>query len=162
MDKFDILEAMSGIRDEYIEDAAAFPNQAVQSEEQNVPLENKRGKDPKRPKILRLQRWAATAAALLCVCVIAFTIRSSQSERAADSDLKDAGKELLPGADPLPLMTAVSLWLPRLPDQRLRIHWSAVIPARQRLRCMWISRKERMFPLLQLWLMPVSAVRSGR
>ena len=91
MDKFDILEAMSGIRDEYIEDAAAFPNQAVQSEEQNVPLENKRGKDPKRPKILRLQRWAATAAALLCVCMIAFTIRSSQSERAADSDLKDAG-----------------------------------------------------------------------
>ena len=45
MDKFDILEAMSGIRDEYIEDAAAFPNQAVQSEEQNVPLENKRGKE---------------------------------------------------------------------------------------------------------------------
>lgn len=91
MDKFDILEAMSGIRDEYIEDAAAFPNQAVKSGEQNVPLENKRGKDPKRSKILRLQRWAATAAALLCVCVIAFTIRSSQSERAADSDLKDAG-----------------------------------------------------------------------
>ena len=91
MDKYDILEAMSGIRDEYIEDAAVFPDQAVHREEQGTSPMNGRKRDSGRAKILRLQRWAATAAALLCVCVIAFTIRSSQSERAADSGMKDTG-----------------------------------------------------------------------
>ena len=85
MDKYDILEAMSGIRDEYIEDAAVFSDQAVHSEKQDTSRKNGGEEKTKRSKILRLQRWAATAAALLCVCVIAFTIRSSQSESTADS-----------------------------------------------------------------------------
>lgn len=91
MDKYDILEAMSGIRDEYIEDAAVSPGQAVHSKEQDTSPMNGRKRGYGRAKILRLQRWAATAAALLCVCVIALTIRSSQSERAADSGMKDTG-----------------------------------------------------------------------
>ena len=91
MDKYDILEAMSGIRDEYIEDAAVFSDQAVHSEKQDTSRKNGGEGKTKRSKILRLQRWAATAAALLCVCVIAFTIRSSQSESTADSGVKDAG-----------------------------------------------------------------------
>lgn len=91
MDRYDILEAMSGIRDEYIEDAAVVPDQAAISEAKDADRKNDRKKNSRRAKILRLQRWAATAAALLCVCVIALTIRSSQSERAVDSGMKDTG-----------------------------------------------------------------------
>lgn len=110
MNRYDILEAMSGIRDEYIEEAAAFANQAGQNLEdpglipaahksekntesqqkqpmaaETIPAERERktsgeenDKGFRRLKILRLQRWAATAAALLCVCVIGFAIRSGQ------------------------------------------------------------------------------------
>lgn len=127
MDRFDILEAMGGIRDEYIEDAAVLPNQAIQMEDENgripfsqekeitlagslketdcrqsgkeisagkeqeTPGENDRERKPGLTKIFRLHRWAATAAALLCVCVIAFTIRSSQSGRASDSGRNETG-----------------------------------------------------------------------
>ena len=127
MDRFDILEAMSGIRDEYIEDAAVLPDQAVQmedekeripfpqekeitlvhtleetdsrqsakeiaaGEEQKTLRENERKRERKFTKILRLQRWAAAAAAMLCLCVVAFTIRSSQSGRASDSGRNETG-----------------------------------------------------------------------
>lgn len=115
MNRYDILEAMSGIRDEYIEEAAAFANQAgqnleepglisaVHKSENNTEFQQKQpmaaetipaGKERKtsgegndkgfrRRKILRLQRWAVTAAALLCVCVIGFAISSGQRVRTA-------------------------------------------------------------------------------
>lgn len=157
MDRYDILQAMSGIRDEYIEDAAVFPNQAIEDRDEkgliqgaqeneiisgakktetaemeisaeqaaavtaereisaketaadedtadqkkpdvregDLSVENpgkKPGKKTGRAKILRLQRWAATAAALVCVCVVAFTIRSSQKVNSADSsDMSGTG-----------------------------------------------------------------------
>lgn len=100
MDKFDILEAMSGIRDEYIKEAAVFPEQAVQKEavqlqaeiamnaagtadeKQNDTIDtigegkvgNSRKKSSngvsRRKKILVMQRWAASVAALLCISII--------------------------------------------------------------------------------------------
>ena len=83
MDKYDILEAMSGIRDEYIEDAAVPSPDRSQTE-----YPGKEGKVPAgRAKILRLRRWGTAAAAVLCAAVISVTFRSSQFIRSA----KDPG-----------------------------------------------------------------------
>ena len=83
MDKYDILEAMSGIRDEYIEDAAVPSPDRSQTE-----YPGKEGKVPAgRAKILRLRRWGTVAAAVLCAAVISVTFRSSQFIRSA----KDPG-----------------------------------------------------------------------
>ena len=99
MDRYDILEAMSGIRDEYIEEAASVQDHAFlsESEEHNegtgqdgrlthsfpTPQESgdtarettARGKKKKRAGILHMQRWAAAAAALLCICAAASVLR---------------------------------------------------------------------------------------
>ena len=83
MDKYDILEAMSGIRDEYIEDAAVPSPDRSQTEHPG-----KEGKAAAgRAKILRLRRWGTAAAAVLCAAVISVTFRSSQCIRSA----KDPG-----------------------------------------------------------------------
>ena len=83
MDKYDILEAMSGIRDEYIEDAAVPSPDRSQTEHPG-----KEGKAAAgRAKILRLRRWGTAAAAVLCAAVISVTFRSSQFIRSA----KDPG-----------------------------------------------------------------------
>ena len=80
MNKYDLLEAMGGIREEYILDAADLKNdQTVQ----NSPLDNNHTGQPtqvhvneqgtgqkKKGKIIRFRYWAATAAALLCLCVM--------------------------------------------------------------------------------------------
>ena len=80
MNKYDLLEAMGGIREEYILDAADLKNdQTVQ----NSPLDNNHTGQPtqvhvneqgtgqkKKGKIIRFRYWAATAAALLCLCLM--------------------------------------------------------------------------------------------
>lgn len=65
MDKYDLLEAMSGIRDEFIVEAAA-------PETEQIPASGSRfrGKRNRRSRILHLQTWAATAAALLCLSIL--------------------------------------------------------------------------------------------
>ncbi len=88
MDKYDILEAMSGIRDEYIEDAAVPSPERSQAEypekERKVPAG--------RTRVLRLRRWAALAAAVLCVALISVTFRSSQFIRSAkDPGMTESG-----------------------------------------------------------------------
>ena len=85
MDKYDLLEAMSGIRDEYIEEAAppgAYrePAQKIVSGETAAAAasrgkekknpENKKAAAGKRGRLLRMQRWTAFAAALLCLSVL--------------------------------------------------------------------------------------------
>lgn len=65
MNKYDLLEAMSGIRDEYIEEAAAS-NAGPAPVSRPSPREKRKRKN----RILHLQRWAATAAALLCLSVL--------------------------------------------------------------------------------------------
>lgn len=80
MNKYDLLEAMGGIREEYILDAADLKNdQTVQ----DSPLDNNHSGQPtqvhvneqgtgqkKKGKIIRFRYWAATAAALLCLCLM--------------------------------------------------------------------------------------------
>ena len=80
MNKYDLLEAMGGIREEYILDAADLKNdQTVQ----DSPLDNNHPGQPtqvhvneqetgqkKKGKIIRFRYWAATAAALLCLCLM--------------------------------------------------------------------------------------------
>lgn len=108
MNKYDLLEAMSGIREEYIADAAAFPGQeavpgaaagdpagAVHGTDTVLPGPNQEAAatkqtaaehatagDPpaaektaalrkkKKTAVLHMQRWAAVAAALLCVAIL--------------------------------------------------------------------------------------------
>lgn len=57
MDKYDLLDAMGGIRDEYIEEASGPDSRKAQA-------------GSRRRKVLGMQRWAAAAAALLCLSVI--------------------------------------------------------------------------------------------
>lgn len=95
MDRYDILEAMSGIRDQYIEEAASVQDYAFLSESEeheeaagqkehstpSVQTPHESGdtvretaplrKKKKKSGILRLQRWAGAAAALLCICAAA-------------------------------------------------------------------------------------------
>ncbi|MEE1165336.1 MAG: hypothetical protein UHU21_16785, partial [Lachnospiraceae bacterium] len=99
MDRYDILEAMSGIRDEYIEEAASVQDHAFLSESEeheeaagqkehstpSVQTPHESGdtaretaplrKKKKKSGILRLQRWAGAAAALLCICAAASVLR---------------------------------------------------------------------------------------
>ena len=109
MDKYDLLEAMSGIRDRYIEEAATDLRSAgnLQDSDRPLPAENLHtakeiqgaedrnaggtggaGRETGRErlsaagsskpqktfrrggKLLRYQRWAATAAALLCLSIL--------------------------------------------------------------------------------------------
>lgn len=88
MDKYDILEAMSGIRDEYIEDAAVPSPDRSQTEYPEKEQIISAG----RKKILRLRRWGTAAAAVLCAAVISVTFRSSQFIRSAkDSGMAETG-----------------------------------------------------------------------
>ena len=75
MDRYDLLEAMSGIRDEYI--AAASVDSKTAAVEDG---KEEAGKDVsaagtghrtlRRAGILRMQRWAGAAAAILCLSII--------------------------------------------------------------------------------------------
>ena len=80
MNKYDLLEAMGGIREEYILDAADLKND---QSGQDSPLDNNHPGQPtqvqmneqgtgqkKKGKIIRFRYWAATAAALLCLCLM--------------------------------------------------------------------------------------------
>lgn len=132
MNRYNILEAMSGIRDEYIEEAAVFANQAGQKDEETglIPGDLKSEQKPgtqqeqpaaaeivsakeekkkteagngsgvRRPKILHMQRWAATAAALLCLCVIGFAVSSGQRlHTASEFDSAQPGMVSMSGED---------------------------------------------------------------
>lgn len=120
MDRYDILEAMSGIRDEYIEEAASVQDHAFlsESEEHNegtgqdgrlthsfpTPQESgdterettAPGKKKKRAGILHMQRWAAAAAALLCICaaasVLRFGILKNRSEAQKQTGMSEIGR----------------------------------------------------------------------
>lgn len=68
MNVYDLLEAMSGIRDQYIEEAAvkeAGAEKVSASVEKAVKKRRSFGK-----RILRFQSWAAGAAALVCLSVL--------------------------------------------------------------------------------------------
>ena len=80
MNKYDLLEAMGGIREEYILDAADLKNDQTVPD---CPLDNNHTGQPeqvhvneqwtgqkKKGKIIRFRYWAATAAALLCLCLM--------------------------------------------------------------------------------------------
>lgn len=80
MNKYDLLEAMGGIREEYILDAADLKNDQTVLDS---PLDNNHPGQPtqvhvneqgtgqkKKGKIIRFRYWAATAAALLCLCLM--------------------------------------------------------------------------------------------
>ena len=69
MDKYDLLEAMSGIRDEYVEEASGLRADQETGQEKQKSLSG-------RP-VSRVRRrrpgasfWAAAAAAVLCISVV--------------------------------------------------------------------------------------------
>lgn len=76
MDKYDLLDAMSGIRDEYIETAARSGTDAKgreSSQESFITAEPGEGpfhKKRKRGWIRRMRYWAGTAAAVLFVSIL--------------------------------------------------------------------------------------------
>ena len=72
MDKYDLLEAMSGIRDQYIEEAGRMPEADPAGEETEEQVFKKASQRPSRAKrsLFRLQRWAAPAAAVLCLSLL--------------------------------------------------------------------------------------------
>ncbi len=85
MDKYNLLEAMSGIRDQYIEDASAGQKNKLQETEDGRPLKEAKaasselssagegqtgGRGSGRRKIVRFTRWSTVIAALLCVSVL--------------------------------------------------------------------------------------------
>ena len=91
MNKYDLLEAMGGIREEYILDAADLKNDQTVLDS---PLDNNHPGQPtqvhvneqgtgqkKKGKIIRFRYWAATAAALLCLCVMLPRCRTPQRHR---------------------------------------------------------------------------------
>lgn len=85
MDKYDLLEAMSGIRDQYIEDASAGQKNWLQETEDGRHLKEVEaaasefsstgegqtgGRVSGRRKMVRFTRWSTMIAALLCVSVL--------------------------------------------------------------------------------------------
>lgn len=85
MDKYDLLEAMSGIRDQYIEDASAGQENKLQETEDGRHLKEAEaaasarssagegqtgGRVSRRRKFVRFTRWSTVIAALLCVSVL--------------------------------------------------------------------------------------------
>jgi len=91
MDKYDLLEAMSGIRDEYIEEAAETVSGSVsasaalshesqlqhtEKEENEEKQVRKKAAASRRRRILRLERLAASVAAILCLSIIVPNVSS--------------------------------------------------------------------------------------
>lgn len=85
MDKYDLLEAMSAIRDQYIEDASAGQENKLQETEDGRHLKEAEaaasarssagegqtgGRVSRRRKFVRFTRWSTVIAALLCVSVL--------------------------------------------------------------------------------------------
>ena len=85
MDKYDLLEAMSGIRDQYIEDASAGQENKLLKTEDGRHLKEAEaaasgrssagegqtgGRVSRRRKFVRFTRWTTVIAALLCVSVL--------------------------------------------------------------------------------------------
>ena len=85
MDKYDLLEAMSGIRDQYIEDASAGQENKLLETEDGRHLKEAEaaasgrssagegqtgGRVSRRRKFVRFTRWSTVIAALLCVSVL--------------------------------------------------------------------------------------------
>ena len=85
MDKYDLLEAMSGIRDQYIEDASAGQENKLLETEDGRHLKEAEaaasgrssagegqtgGRVSRRRKFVRFTRWTTVIAALLCVSVL--------------------------------------------------------------------------------------------
>ena len=85
MDKYDLLEAMSGIRDQYIEDASAGQENKLLETEDGGHLKEAEaaasarssagegqtdGRVSRRRKFVRFTRWSTVIAALLCVSVL--------------------------------------------------------------------------------------------
>lgn len=95
MDRFDILEAMSGIRDEYIEEAAGLPDTVRKASETKAAAAGPGRAVNKtlsgRKKFLHLHRWVTAAAALLCVSVIAVTFQASRQVHNNVGDSMESG-----------------------------------------------------------------------
>lgn len=69
MDKYDLLEAMSGIRDEYIEEASGLQADQETGQEKQKSL-SARPVSRVRRRRSRASFWAAAAAAVLCISVV--------------------------------------------------------------------------------------------
>lgn len=74
MDKYDLLEAMGGIRDQYIEDAgiasAKAPEQVTAEPAASSPGDKTLYRKAAGKKLRRFSRWSTAVAALLCVSII--------------------------------------------------------------------------------------------
>lgn len=78
MNSFDLLEVMSGIRDQYIEEAAVG-----EAAEEKVSADTDGGVKKRRSfrkRILRLQNWAAGAAALVCLSILVPNVSPGAAE----------------------------------------------------------------------------------
>ena len=69
MDKYDLLEAMSGIRDEYVEEASGLQADQETGQEKQKSL-SARPVSRVRRRRPRASFWAAAAAAVLCISVV--------------------------------------------------------------------------------------------
>ena len=69
MDKYDLLEAMSGIRDEYVEEASGLRADQETGQEKQKSLSGRPVSRVRRRRS-RASFWAATAAAVLCISVV--------------------------------------------------------------------------------------------
>lgn len=69
MDKYDLLEAMSGIRDEYVEEASGLQADQETGQEKQKSL-SARPVSRVRRRRSRASLWAAAAAAVLCISVV--------------------------------------------------------------------------------------------
>ena len=69
MDKYDLLEAMSGIRDEYVEEASGLQADQETGQEKQKSLSGRPVSRVRRRRS-RASFWAAAAAAVLCISVV--------------------------------------------------------------------------------------------
>ena len=69
MDKYDLLEAMSGIRDEYVEEASGLRADQETGQEKQKSLSGRPVSRVRRRRS-RASFWAAAAAAVLCISVV--------------------------------------------------------------------------------------------
>ena len=80
MNAYDLLEAMGGIRDEYVEEAAGEIRDGSTGEWKEVEaaaaIAGKRKAAGKRRALRGMQRWATAAAALLCLSVLVPNVSS--------------------------------------------------------------------------------------
>lgn len=101
MDKYDLLEAMGGIRDRYIEDAG-LPSAADQEQTAAQPAATSQETRTHRRKAAaaggkfkKLLHWSTAVAALLCVSIILVSLVSLRKQpsiqMAADSRSTDSG-----------------------------------------------------------------------